>query len=85
MHIHGQIPNANAAGFFGISSGDRSAQAQRAAETRKKLLKAGQSADSAVADPNAELLVGRWMGSSPVQATSGDDDRDASGHDLGLA
>jgi hypothetical protein len=83
MHIHGQIPNVNSAGFFGISAGDRSAQAQRAAETRRKLLKAGRSTSTADVDPDAEFLVDRWIGSSP--AASGDEEGDAFRHDLGLA
>lgn len=83
MHIHGQISNVNSAGFFSIAAGDRSAQAQRAAETRRKLLKAGKSADAADVDPDAEFLVGRWNGSN--QAASGDEDIDAFRHDLGLA
>jgi hypothetical protein len=83
MHIHGQIPNVNSAGFFGIAAGDRSAQAQRTAETRRKLLKAGKFTDAADVEPDAEFLVDRWIGSSP--AASGDEDDDASRHDLGLA
>jgi hypothetical protein len=84
MHIHGQIPNVSAASFFGISAGDRAAQAQRAAETRKKLLKAGRSAAAAVADPDATFLVGRWMEAGLNQAPSGDEDTGASGLDFDL-
>jgi hypothetical protein len=64
MHIH-------SAAIGPISTyaavNQRAAAAQRAAEVRKRLLKAAQTA---ISDASSEeiLLVGRWLDSSPGQA-----------------
>jgi hypothetical protein len=70
MHIH------PAAGLNAIDphafANQRAANA-RAAETRKKLLKAGQSDDSEVnADPDAILLIGHWLDSRQTHLLPGD-------------
>lgn len=65
MHIHptaiGMHPiNASAAG------NERAADAERAAQVRKRLLKAAQSAASD-AMPEENLLVGQWLDSRHSQ------------------
>jgi hypothetical protein len=76
MHIHsaaiGLQPGSYAAG------NERAAAAQRASETRKRLLKSAQSiGDAATSDPNAALLVGRWLDSRHSQVLSGDENHAA--------
>jgi len=59
MHIH--------SGSIGLHPGtyaaanERAAASQRAAEVRKRLLKAGQS-PNADATPEETLLISRWLG-----------------------
>ncbi len=70
MHIHpaavGLHPiNTSAAGS------ERAADAQRAAEVRKRLLKSAQSIESG-ADPDATLLIGQWLDSRHSQVLSSD-------------
>lgn len=81
MHIHGSIPNIQSANYYGVSSGDNAIAAKRAAETRKRLLKAGQST-GAENSPEAAALVSQWVDSRHSQVLSGDADRvAASGRD----
>ena len=42
MHIHGNAMNVNAANLYSAAQGERAAAAERAAEVRKRLLKALQ-------------------------------------------
>jgi hypothetical protein len=73
VHIHpsaiGLYPiNTNAAG------NKRAAAAQRAAETRKRLLKAAQGAGvNADASPEESLLIGQWLDSRHSHVLPGDE------------
>lgn len=81
MHIHGQLLNVQGAGFYGVSNGERAAAAQRAAETRKRLLKAGQNEPSD-ASPEETALIGQWLDARHSQVLSADEYRPAaSGRD----
>ena len=40
MHIHGNSMNVNSASFYSVGNGEKSAAAERAADVRKRLLKA---------------------------------------------
>ncbi len=71
MHIHpvavGLHPiHTSAAGS------ERAAQAQRAAEVRKRLLKSAQSIESGT-DPGTTLLIGQWLDSRHSQVLSSDE------------
>ena len=73
MHMH-----PAAIGLQPISSyaagNERAAAAQRAAETRKRLLKSAQSIESdAATDPDATLLIGQWLDSRHSQVLPGDE------------
>jgi hypothetical protein len=67
MHIHGQLPGA---GTYSVGNAARAATAERAAETRKRLLRAGQSRPGSRPgldgpddlSPDEMALIGRWMG-----------------------
>ncbi len=77
MHIHpsaiGQQPiNTSAAGS------ERAAAAQKAVETRKRLLKSAQSIDATDSDPEATFLVGKWLDSRHSQLLPADSYRAAS-------
>jgi hypothetical protein len=67
MHIH--MGGMGMQGAYGAGGSERAAAAERAAETRKKLLKAGQSAGSsgagsvADADEDVSLMIGQWTDS----------------------
>jgi hypothetical protein len=67
MHIH--LSGMGMQGAYGAGNGERAAAAERAAETRKKLLKAGQNAGAtgagavADADEDASLMIGQWTDS----------------------
>lgn len=75
MHIHGSIPNVQSADFYSIASSERAAEAQRAAETRKRLLKAAQglAAEAGAETPEATALVGQWMDARHSQVLTGDE------------
>ena len=63
MHIHANMLNPQAAGLYDPSS-LRAAQAERAAQTRRKLQNAAQTigaTDSETLDPNASMLMGHWL------------------------
>ena len=84
MHIHGNSMNINAANFYSVGNGERSAAAQRAAEVRKKLLKNAASVEEA-ASPEESLLIGQWLDSRHSQVLSEDEYRTAaSGKDPDL-
>lgn len=73
MHIHPAAPGLQATNSYGLAN-ERTANAQRAADVRKKLLKAGQTSDLEVnADPDATLLVGQWLDSRHSQVPPGDE------------
>ena len=75
MHIHGNSMHINPASFNSASLQDRAAAAQRAAETRKRLLKAAQL-DAADAADEESLLVGRWLHTQAIPLHGGDPDRE---------
>ena len=81
MHIHGAISNVQGAGFYGVSNGEKAATAERAAETRKRLLKAGQSGPDDQS-PEETALIGHWLDARHSQVLSEDEYRPAaSGRD----
>ena len=59
MHIHSM--GVNPAGFYAASEGERAANAQRAAEVRKKLLKSAAQIDGRYAGRDAahQPMAGR--------------------------
>ena len=73
MHIHPAAVGLDAINSYALAN-ERAANAQRAAEVRKKLLKAGQSEDLEVnTDPDATLLIGQWLDSRHSQVLPGDE------------
>jgi hypothetical protein len=66
MHIHGASLAVSAASFHSAQLEERAA-ARRAAETRKRLLKAGESA-AAEATPEETLLIRQWMNGSATDS-----------------
>jgi hypothetical protein len=73
MHIHPTGVGLHAINTYSLAN-ERAANAQRAAEIRKKLLKAAQSDDLDVStDPDATLLVGQWLDSRHSRVLSGDE------------
>ena len=71
MHIHGAAMNNYAIGFNSAKQTDKTAAAQRAAETRRKLLKSAQSIDGSM-DSTEGLLIGQWLDSRHSQVQSED-------------
>jgi len=67
MHIHGNSMNINAASLYSAAQAEHAAAAQRAAETRKKLLKFTASLNSNDASsydpatPVVSLLISQWL------------------------
>jgi len=62
MHVHPAAVGLHAINTYSLAN-ERAANA-RAAEVRKKLLKAGQTGDLDVdTDPDAALLIGQWLDS----------------------
>ena len=73
MHVHPAAVGLHAINTYSLAN-ERAANAQRAAEIRKKLLKAAQSDDLDVnTDPDATLLVGQWLDSRHSQTLPGDE------------
>ncbi len=73
MHIHPAAVGLHAINTYGLAN-ERASNALRAAEVRKKLLKAGQRDDLEVgADPDATLLIGRWLDPRHSQVLPGDE------------
>ncbi len=61
MHIHGPSMHVQAASFHNANLQSRAAlQAQRAAETRKRLLRKSELLRDG-SDPDADLLIGHWL------------------------
>jgi hypothetical protein len=78
MHIHPAAVGLNSNNTYGLAN-ERTASSQRAAEVRKKLLKAGQTDDSEVnTDPNAAMLIGQWLDSRHSQVLPSDEYHSAS-------
>ncbi len=73
MHIHPAAVGLNSINTYGLAN-ERAASAERAAEVRKKLLKAGQPGDPEVdTDPNATMLIGQWLDSRHSQVLPSDE------------
>jgi hypothetical protein len=69
MHIHGHPMSVNPADFYAASQGERAANAQKAPEVRKKLLKGAAQMDEA-ATPEETLLINQWLDGRPSQTES---------------
>ena len=73
MHFHPAAVGLHAINTYGLAN-ERASNALRAAEVRKKLLKAGQRVDLEVgADPDATLLIGQWLDSRHSPVLPGDE------------
>ncbi|MFZ1084760.1 MAG: hypothetical protein WAN35_07345 [Terracidiphilus sp.] len=72
MHIHGHPMSVNPADFYAASQGERAANAQRAAEVRKKLLKSGALLDGA-ASPEETLMISQWLDGRHSQTESAEE------------
>ena len=73
MHVHPAAVGLYAINTYALAN-ERAANAQRAAEVRKRLLKAGQSGDLEVNDdPGATLLIGQWLDCRHSQVLPGDE------------
>jgi hypothetical protein len=70
MHIHGNQWNLNAVNPYSAAA-ENAAARQRAAETRKKLLKSAAEIEGA-ATPEETLLNGQWLDSRHSQVQSGE-------------
>lgn len=71
MHIHPAALGLHTINTYAMAN-ERAANAQRAAETRKRLLRSAQVLE-ADADPDATLLIGQWLDSRHSQVLPGDE------------
>ena len=85
MHIHGVNASSYTTNLHSSANATRAMEAQRAAETRKRLLKSAQSVDG---ESNLEesRMIGRWLGTAQNQGRGHGqserlDDADSSGKD----
>jgi hypothetical protein len=60
MHIHGNSMNLNEASLYSASAVEKAASAQRAAETRKKLLMKAQEIDGSPT-PDETVMISHWL------------------------
>jgi hypothetical protein len=72
MHIHGKSMNANPADFYAASQGEKVANAQKAAEIRKKLLKGAAQIEGA-ATPEETLMISHWLDGRQSQTESSEE------------
>jgi hypothetical protein len=72
MHIHGNLMSVNAANLYSAAQGERAAAAQRAAETRRKLLKSAAEPEAA-SSPDEAFMIGQWMDARHSQVLTGDE------------
>lgn len=74
MHIHRQMPNMQAFNYEAANS-ERAAATRRAAETRKRLLAAGQAGIDGLdgLSPDEMAMIGRWI-ESPHSEVLADDE-----------
>jgi hypothetical protein len=72
MHIHGNTMSVNPTNFYAASQGEGAANAQRAAEVRKKLLKSGALIDGA-ATPEETLMISQWLDGRHSQSESAEE------------
>jgi hypothetical protein len=71
MHIHGNSMTVNAANFYSTGQNEKTAAARRAANLRKKLLKAAAETEGA-STPEETLLISQWVDSRHSQVQSED-------------
>ena len=71
MHIHGNSMSVSPASLYCAAQGERAAQAQKAADVRKKLLNSATAADSAFG-PEETLLIGQWLDARHSQVQTED-------------
>jgi hypothetical protein len=84
MHIHPAAVSLQSINADASATDRAAAAAQRAAETRKRLLKSAQSIE-AESDPDATLMIGQWLDSSHSQVVPDDEYQAASeGDDPGF-
>ncbi|MGA2250606.1 hypothetical protein [Terracidiphilus sp.] len=74
MHIHGASMNHSAAHLNSMAGAEKAAEAQRAAELRKKLLKASAQTEG-LPDSDENLLMGHWLDSHSGQSQGNDEYR----------
>jgi hypothetical protein len=67
MHIHGSATNPYAANLHSMAGAEKAAEAQRAAELRKKLLKSSAQMEGQ-SDSDENLWVGHWLDSGYGQS-----------------
>jgi DNA phosphorothioation-dependent restriction protein DptG len=72
MHIHGSQMNPYSASLYSSAGAEKAAEAQRAADVRKKLMKSASDIEG-VPSPDETFLVGQWMDSRHSQVLSGDE------------
>lgn len=84
MHTHGAIMNVQGANFASISSGDRSAAAEKAAEVRKRLLRNAETPGGDTT-PEETALIGNWLNVFHNQSLADDEYHAVSAKDAGLA
>jgi hypothetical protein len=82
MHIHPAAMGLHSISTYAAAENERAAAAKRAAEVRKRLLKAAQTANTN-ASPEETLLLGRWLNAPLGEAlpagpnfNAGDEDSD---------
>ncbi len=71
MHIHGSF-GIQSANLYSAANSERAAAAQRAEETRKKLLRKAQEIGGE-SSPEETLLIGQWLDARHSQVLSGDE------------
>lgn len=76
MHIHGSISSVQGGNFNGVANGERAAEARRAAETRKRLLRAGEDGPDDLS-PEETALIGQWMDARHSQVLTGENNHAA--------
>jgi hypothetical protein len=69
MHIHGNSMSVSEASLYSAAQGERAAQAQKAADVRKKLLASATAAEGA-SSPEETLLIGQWLDGRHSQVQS---------------
>jgi hypothetical protein len=91
MHLHGVNANNYTANLHSSANATRAMEAQRAAETRKRLLKNAQSVQGE-SGLEESRMIGRWLGAGQNQGQGQGqgqsdhhlDDAERSGKDLGF-
>ncbi len=59
MHIHGS-PNLNSGNINSLAGAEKAAEAQRAADVRKRLLKSAQNADGELSSEET-VFISHWL------------------------